>query len=204
MDERGRDKNQICNGGRRVKNGMRDNYRFILPVRASHFRSVSKTISIPEDLGCQHDWRTCHTRRGSFDASRKFWSKILGYAWLLILTSAPQGSFRWFWSLFSKDSEDGLHTLLNRSLRRILVTLTWNCYKNFLNLCLQHLTEAQLVIRSYCEVVHLGIDVLQEHVSGMNLLANFIIYPHLIPDDISERGLIFVEILPHTTLLAIV
>jgi hypothetical protein len=38
----------------------------------------------------------------------------------------------------------------------------------------------------------------------MNLLANFIIYPHLIPDDISERGLISVEILPHTTLLAIV
>jgi hypothetical protein len=93
---------------------------------------------------------------------------------------------------------------LNRSLRRILVTLTWNCYRNFLNLCLQHLIEAQLLIRIYCEVAHLGIDVLQEHVSGMNLLANFIIYPHLIPDDISKRGLISVEILPHTTLLAIV
>jgi hypothetical protein len=38
----------------------------------------------------------------------------------------------------------------------------------------------------------------------MNLLANFIIYPHLIPDDISERGLISVEILPHTTLLVVV
>jgi hypothetical protein len=38
----------------------------------------------------------------------------------------------------------------------------------------------------------------------MNLLANFIIYPHLIPDDISERGLISVEILPYTTLLAVV
>jgi hypothetical protein len=38
----------------------------------------------------------------------------------------------------------------------------------------------------------------------MNLLANFIIYPYLIPDDISERGLISVEILPITTLLAVV
>jgi hypothetical protein len=27
-----------------------DNYRFILLVRESHFRSVSKTISVPEDL----------------------------------------------------------------------------------------------------------------------------------------------------------
>jgi hypothetical protein len=38
----------------------------------------------------------------------------------------------------------------------------------------------------------------------MNLLANFIIYPYLIPNDISERGLIYVEILPITTLLAVV
>jgi hypothetical protein len=38
----------------------------------------------------------------------------------------------------------------------------------------------------------------------MNLLANFIIYPYLIPDDISERGFISVEILPHTTLLVLV
>jgi hypothetical protein len=30
---------------------MRDNYRFILLARASHFRSVSKTVSIPEILG---------------------------------------------------------------------------------------------------------------------------------------------------------
>jgi hypothetical protein len=73
-----------------------------------------------------------------------------------------------------------------------------------LNLCLQHLIEAQLVLRSYCEVVHLGIDVLQELVNGMNLFANFIIYPYVIPDDISERGLILVEHLTHTTLLAVV
>jgi hypothetical protein len=73
-----------------------------------------------------------------------------------------------------------------------------------LNLCLQHLIEAQLVLCSYYEVVHLGIDVLQELVHGMNLFANFIIYPYLIPNDISKRGLISVEILPITTLLAVV
>jgi hypothetical protein len=55
-----------------------------------------------------------------------------------------------------------------------------------MNLCLQHLNEAQLVLCSYCEAVHLGIDVLQELVSGMNLLANFIIYPYLIPNDIPD------------------
>jgi hypothetical protein len=38
----------------------------------------------------------------------------------------------------------------------------------------------------------------------MNLFANFIIYPYLIPNDISERGLISVEILSITTLLAVV
>jgi hypothetical protein len=72
------------------------------------------------------------------------------------------------------------------------------------NLLLQYLIEAQLVLCSYCEVVRLDIDILQELVSGMNLLANFNIYPYLIPDDISERALISVEILPHTTLLVVV
>jgi hypothetical protein len=38
----------------------------------------------------------------------------------------------------------------------------------------------------------------------MNLFANFIIYPYLIPGDISERGLISIKILPITTLLAFV
>jgi hypothetical protein len=55
VDERGSDKNQICNGGRRAENEMRDNYRFILPARASHFRSVSKIVSIFEDLDHQRD-----------------------------------------------------------------------------------------------------------------------------------------------------
>jgi hypothetical protein len=73
-----------------------------------------------------------------------------------------------------------------------------------LNLRLQHLIEASLVLCSYCKVVHLGIDVLQVLFSAMNLLAIFIIYPYLIPDDISEKGLISVEILPITTLLVVV
>jgi hypothetical protein len=55
VDERGRDKNQICNGGRRAANGMRNNYRFILPVRAPHFRSMSKIVSIPDDFAHRRD-----------------------------------------------------------------------------------------------------------------------------------------------------
>jgi hypothetical protein len=38
----------------------------------------------------------------------------------------------------------------------------------------------------------------------MNLLSHFIIYPYLIPDDISKRWLISIEIMPITTLLAVV
>jgi hypothetical protein len=93
---------------------------------------------------------------------------------------------------------------LNGALRWIPIAFTWKCCSDLLNLCLQHLIEAQLILHSHCEAVHLGIDVLQEFVGGMNLLANFIIYPYLILDDISERGLISVEILPITTLLAVV
>jgi hypothetical protein len=84
VDERGRDKNQLCSGGRTAENRMRDNYQFILPMRASHFRFVSKAASIPEDLGHQRDWRTCNSRHGILDASRKFRRKILGCAGLLI------------------------------------------------------------------------------------------------------------------------
>jgi hypothetical protein len=93
---------------------------------------------------------------------------------------------------------------LNGGLRRISITLTWNCYRDLLNLCLQHLIEVQLVLCSHCEIVHLGIDVLQELVRGMNLFANFVIYPYLVSDDISERELISIKILPITTLLAVV
>jgi hypothetical protein len=126
-------------------------------------------------------------------------STALGFFSLLTPPRDPLVDFEAF-----EHSEDGPHTLLNGGLRRIPITLTWNCCRDLLNPCLQHLIEAQLVLRSYCAVVHLGIDVLQEHVSGMNLFANFIIYPYLIPDDISERGLILVEILPITALLAVV
>jgi hypothetical protein len=45
---------------------------------------VSKTISIPEDLGRRCDWTTCRSRRGILDALRKFHKKILGCAGLLI------------------------------------------------------------------------------------------------------------------------
>jgi hypothetical protein len=61
-----------------------------------------------------------------------------------------------------------------------------------------------MILHSHYEVVHLGIDVLLELVSGMILLANFIIYPYLIPDDVFERELISIETLPITTLLAVV
>jgi hypothetical protein len=73
-----------------------------------------------------------------------------------------------------------------------------------LNLCLQHLIEPQLILHSHREVVHFGTYVFLELVSGMNLLAKFIIYPQLISDDIPELWLISVKILPITTLLAVV
>jgi hypothetical protein len=38
----------------------------------------------------------------------------------------------------------------------------------------------------------------------MNPFANFIVYPYQIPNDISERGLISIEILPITTLLVVI
>jgi hypothetical protein len=73
-----------------------------------------------------------------------------------------------------------------------------------LNLCLQHLIEAQLILCSHREAVHLGTYVFKELVSGMNLLAKFIIYPQLISNDTLELGFIFVDILHITTLLAVV
>jgi hypothetical protein len=57
--KRGEIKIKYANGGRRVKNEICDNYRFILPTRASHFSSVNKTISISKDLDCQCDLRIC-------------------------------------------------------------------------------------------------------------------------------------------------
>jgi hypothetical protein len=73
-----------ANGGRRVENEIRDNYQFIHPARASHFRYVSKTISIPEDLGRRCYWRTYRSRRGILDTSRKFQRRFLDCVGLLI------------------------------------------------------------------------------------------------------------------------
>jgi hypothetical protein len=84
------------------------------------------------------------------------------------------------------------------------IALMWKCCSDLLNLCLQHLIEAQLILCSHHEPVHLGTYVFQELVNGINLLAKFIIYPQLISNDIPELGLISVEILPITTLLAVV
>jgi hypothetical protein len=62
-------------------------------MRASHFRSVSKTVSIPEDLGHHRDWRTCRSWHGIPEASRKFCRKILDCAGLLIgCHSIPRSS----------------------------------------------------------------------------------------------------------------
>jgi hypothetical protein len=132
---------KYANGGRRVENEISDNYQFVLLARASHFRYVRNTISIPEDLGHRCDWRTCHSRCGILDVSRKFHRKILGCTRLLILTDSSQRSFSRFWSLFLEHSEVGPHTLLNGGLRRIPITLIWECCRDLLNLHLQHLIE---------------------------------------------------------------
>jgi hypothetical protein len=75
---------KYANGGRRVENKIWDNYRFILPARASHFRSVSKTLSISEDLDCRCDWRTCHSWCGILDTPSGFRWEILSYTGLLV------------------------------------------------------------------------------------------------------------------------
>jgi hypothetical protein len=80
----GEKKIKYANGGRRAENEICDNYQFVLLARASHFRSVSKTISVPEDLGHRCDWTTCGNKRGIFYALRKFCRKILACAGLLI------------------------------------------------------------------------------------------------------------------------
>jgi hypothetical protein len=121
---------------------------------------MSKSVSIPEGLGHRYDWRTYRSRHGILDTSRKFCRKILDCAGLLVLTDSSQRSFSRFWNLFLEHREDGPHTLLNGALRWILIALTLKCCSDLLNLCLQHLIEAQLIMRSHCEAVHLCIDVL--------------------------------------------
>jgi hypothetical protein len=66
---------------------------------------MSKTVSLPEDLGHRCDWRTCRSRCGILDASRKFRRKFLGYAGLLIRchsilrpsVSRPRATFHVLW-----------------------------------------------------------------------------------------------------------
>jgi hypothetical protein len=64
---------KYANGGRRVENKICDNYRFILLMRASHFRFASMTISILEDLGHWCNWRTCRSWRGIVDVPSGFY-----------------------------------------------------------------------------------------------------------------------------------
>jgi hypothetical protein len=136
VDERGRDKNQICNDARRVKNEMRDNYRFIHPARASHFRSMRKTVSISEDLGHQCDWRTCRSRRGILDASRKLCRKILGCVGLLI----------------------GCHSILRPSVSRLRVTshVLWQ------NLYASYSSRARELVNSNLVAAHEVLRVVDE------------------------------------------
>jgi hypothetical protein len=61
-----------------------------------------------------------------------------------------------FWGLSLEHGGDGLHAFLNGALRWIPIALTWKCCSDLLNLCLQHLNETQLILRSHFEVVHLG------------------------------------------------
>jgi hypothetical protein len=98
--------------------------------------------------------------------------------------------------VFPEHSEDGLHALLNGTLRWIPIALTWKCCSDLVNLCLQHLIKAQLILCSHREVVHLGTYDFQELVSGMNLLTKFIIYPQLISDDIPEWGSFLLKFCP--------
>jgi hypothetical protein len=141
---------------------------------------------------------------GFLTCQKKFAEKFTTALGFLSLPTPPKDPSVDFTAFFLEHGEYGPHIVLNGGLRRTPITLTWNCYRDLLSLCLQHLIEAQLVLCSYCEAIHLGIDVLQELVCGMNLFANFIIYPYLIPNDISERGLISIKILTITTLLAVV
>jgi hypothetical protein len=103
---------------------------------------VSKTVSIPKDLSHRCDWRTCRSRRGILNASKKIvekFSVVLGFLSLPTPPRDPSVDFRAF------------------SLNTVKMDLTLSS------------------------------------IGG-----------HLIPNDIFERGLISIEILPITTLLAVI
>jgi hypothetical protein len=67
----------------RWKNQVWDNYWFNLLARASHFRSVSKTVSIPWRLIHRCDWRLWRGRCGMFVVPQKFARWIIGCVRLL-------------------------------------------------------------------------------------------------------------------------
>jgi hypothetical protein len=69
---------------------------------------------------------------------------------------------------------------------------------------LQHLVKAQLILCCHSEVAHLTINTFQDLVIDKEFLANFCIYPQLIPNNIPKRRLISIKDLSVTTLLAVV
>jgi hypothetical protein len=71
-------------------------------------------------------------------------------------------------------------------------------------MCFQHFVQIQLVLHCYCETILLGTHILHKLVTGLKSFAKIIVDFHLISDDITKRGLISIEILPITTLLAVV
>jgi hypothetical protein len=83
-------------------------------------------------------------------------SAALGFS---SLPTPPRDPSVDFGAFFLEHGEDGPHTLLNGGLRRMQITLTWVCCRDLLNLRRQHLIEAQLILCSYCEVVHHAIYV---------------------------------------------
>jgi hypothetical protein len=60
-----------------------------------------------------------------------------------------------------------------------------------------------LILYCHCEVVHFTIDILHDLIIGKQLVTEFCIDPQLISDNISKKGLILIEILPITALLAV-
>jgi hypothetical protein len=51
----------------------------------------------------------------------------------------------------------------------------------------KHLVEVHLIMYCHNEVAHLTIDIFQDLVIGKEFLANFCIYPQLIPNNIPDR-----------------
>jgi hypothetical protein len=128
----------------------------------------------------------------------------LGHNPGVFLINFPQKIFSRVRSLSLKQSRDGFHTHLNRGIGGIPIIWAWKFHRNMLNLSLQHDVEAELILHSYSEIVHIRAHVLQKLISCMNTLAKMFVDFQLISDNISERRLIHVEILPITALLAVV